>query len=81
MVYTMREVGPRGPRGGGVSPPGPFTTASGPWSRPEKVKYPAMGEASIVKRMYNYSFKLYIGPYTMARHLFTYVYKFIYYAE
>lgn len=53
-------------RAGGVqdAPKGP---------RPEKVKYPGMGEASIVKPMYNYSFKLYIGVHTIACGVLIYI--------
>lgn len=41
-----------------------------------------MREASIVKSMYKYTFKLYIGPYTIGCGvlIYIYVYKFIYYA-
>lgn len=50
-----------GSEGAGV---GWFSTSGGvqdapKGSRPEKVKYPGMREASIVKPLYKYSFKLY----------------------
>lgn len=63
-------MGERAARGGGGAQDAP----EGP--RPEKVKYPGMGEASIVKPMYNYSFKLYIGgPYysLWSTYLHTYI--------
>lgn len=52
-----------------------FNAPKGP--RPEKVKYPGMGEPSIVKWMYNYSFKLYIGPYTMYCRVLIYICAYI----
>jgi hypothetical protein len=74
-VYSMREVGPGVARWGrmGASRGGVQDAPKGP--RPEKVKYPGMREASIVKPMYNYSFKLYIG--TLYRLWSTYLHTYI----
>lgn len=47
MVCTMREVGPRKRKGGWGGYWEVFNAPKG--SRPEKVKYPGMGEPSIVK--------------------------------
>lgn len=47
---VRQAVGGRGPPPGG-EPQGLL---------PEKVKYPGVGEASIVKPVHNYSFKLYV---------------------
>lgn len=52
-----------------------FNAPKGP--RPEKVKYPGMREASIVKSMYTYSFKLYIGPYTTRYRVLIYICAYI----
>lgn len=76
MVYTMLEVGPKGWGGKGRPPPGGVQDApKGP--RPEKVKYPGMREASIVKPIYKYSFKLYIGPYSCYAQWSTYLHTYI----
>lgn len=58
---------------GGSSRGGVQDAPKGP--RPEKVKYPGMREASIVKPMYKYSFKLYIG--SLYRLWSTYLHTYI----